>query len=204
MQRLTITHVRSRRWQQDRGHAGLGHDYRRGCKSFPVERDEHFCVVAPNIERDAPFSSRRRKNGDGRVCGDVITARLKNGHCWRRGQSTCQRVRSSGSISPTTSRNWNHFAAACNEAARSASRNGRMKLRDDWAWNWPINPRVVREESTATEMPVTIRSLGREAAQVGKIGPAPLSLSRTCPAFPVPLSSDIRGFHANSCSWRSF
>jgi hypothetical protein len=101
------------------------------CKSFPVESDEHFCVVARNIERDAPFSSRKWKSRDGRVCGDVITARLKNGHCWRRGQSTYQRIGSSGSISPTTSRNWNYFAAACNEAGRSAGRNGRMKLRDD-------------------------------------------------------------------------
>jgi hypothetical protein len=50
-----------------------------------------------------------------------------------------------------------------------------MKLRNDWAWNRPINPRVVREESTATEMPVTIRSLGGEAAQVANIGPVPLS-----------------------------
>jgi hypothetical protein len=177
MQPLTITHVQSRRWQQDRGYAGLGHDYRRRCKSFPMESDEHFCVVTRSIERDAPFSPRERKNGDGRVCGDVITARLKNSHCWRRGQSTCQRIGSSGSITPTTSRNWNHFAAASNEAARSASRNGRMKLRNDWAWNGPINPRVVREESTATKMPVTIRSLGGEAAQVANIGPVPLSLS---------------------------
>jgi hypothetical protein len=50
-----------------------------------------------------------------------------------------------------------------------------MKLRNDWAWNQPINPRVVREESTATEMPITIRSLGGEAAQVANIGPVPLS-----------------------------
>jgi hypothetical protein len=60
-----------------------------------------------------------------------------------------------------------------------------MKMRNDWAWNRPINPRVAREESTATEMPVTIRSLGGEAAQVN-IGPARFPAGcqyRTCPAF---------------------
>ena len=44
MERLTITDVR--RWQQHRGYAGLGHVYHGPCKSFPVESDEHFWVVA--------------------------------------------------------------------------------------------------------------------------------------------------------------
>jgi putative transposase len=50
MQRLTITHVR--RWQQHRGYAGLGHVYQGRYKSFPVESDEHFWVVARYIERN--------------------------------------------------------------------------------------------------------------------------------------------------------
>ena len=44
MQRLTITHVR--RWQEHKGYAGLGHVYQGRYKSFPVESDEHFWVVA--------------------------------------------------------------------------------------------------------------------------------------------------------------
>ena len=52
MQRLTITHVR--RWQQHRGYAGLGHVYQGRYKSFPVESDEHFWVVARYVERNAP------------------------------------------------------------------------------------------------------------------------------------------------------
>jgi putative transposase len=50
MQRLTITHVR--RWQQHRGSAGLGHVYQGRYKSFPVQSDEHFCVVARYVERN--------------------------------------------------------------------------------------------------------------------------------------------------------
>ena len=51
MQRLTITHVR--RWQEHRGYAGLGHVYQGRYKSFPVESDEHFFVVARYVERNA-------------------------------------------------------------------------------------------------------------------------------------------------------
>ena len=51
MQRLTITHVR--RWQGHRGYAGLGHVYQGRYKSFPVESDEHFWVVARYVERNA-------------------------------------------------------------------------------------------------------------------------------------------------------
>jgi putative transposase len=51
MQRLTITHVR--RWQEQRGHAGLGHVYQGRYKSFPVQSDEHFWVVARYVERNA-------------------------------------------------------------------------------------------------------------------------------------------------------
>jgi putative transposase len=51
MQRLTVTHVR--RWQQNRGYGGLGHVYQGRYKSFPVESDEHFWVVARYVERNA-------------------------------------------------------------------------------------------------------------------------------------------------------
>src|SRR5271157_3821726 len=51
MQRLTITHAR--RWQEHRGYAGLGHVYQGRYKSFPVESDEHFWVVARYVERNA-------------------------------------------------------------------------------------------------------------------------------------------------------
>lgn len=51
MQRLTITYVR--RWQEHRGYVGLGHVYQGRYKSFPVEEDEHFLMVARYVERNA-------------------------------------------------------------------------------------------------------------------------------------------------------
>ena len=133
MQRLTITHVR--RWQEHRGYAGLGHVYQGRYKSFPVESDEHFWVVARYVERNAiaPISSCKRRNGGGQACGNAVILREKSGRCWRRGRSICRRIGSSGSIKPTTRRNWKRFAAACNEAAPLASRNGRRKSRNIWA-----------------------------------------------------------------------
>ena len=117
MQRLTITHVR--RWQEHRGYAGLGHVYQGRYKSFPVESDEHFWVVARYVERNAcaPISSCERRNGGGQACGNAVILREKSGRCWRRGRSICRRIGSSGSIKPTTRRNWKRFAGACNEAA---------------------------------------------------------------------------------------
>ena len=61
MQRLTITHVR--RWQEHRGYAGLGHVYQGRYKSFPVESDEHFWVVARYVERNALRQSRLASGG---------------------------------------------------------------------------------------------------------------------------------------------
>ena len=117
MQRLTITHVR--RWQEHRGYAGLGHVYQGRYKSFPVESDEHFWVVARYVERNAlaPISSCERRNGGGQACGNAVILPEKSGRCWRRGRSICRRIGSSGSIKPTTRRNWKRCAAACNEAA---------------------------------------------------------------------------------------
>ena len=84
MQRLTITHVR--RWQEHRGYAGLGHVYQGRYKSFPVESDEHFWVVARSVERNAfaPISSCERRNGGGQACGNAVILREKSGRCWRR------------------------------------------------------------------------------------------------------------------------
>ena len=104
MQRLTITHVR--RWQEHRGYAGLGHVYQGRYKSFPVESDEHFWVVARYVDqRVAPISSCVRRNGGGQACGNAVILREKSGRCWRRGRSICRRIGSSGSIKPTTRRN---------------------------------------------------------------------------------------------------
>ena len=133
MQRLAITYVR--RWQEHRGYAGLGHVYQGRYKSFPVESDEHFWVVARYVERNAlaPISSCERRNGGGQACGNAVILREKSGRCWRRGRSICQRTGSSGSIKPTTRRNWKRFVGVCNEAAPLASRNGRRKSRNVWA-----------------------------------------------------------------------
>ena len=77
--------------------------------------------------RCAPISSCVRRNGGGQACGNAVILREKSGRCWRRGRSICRRIGSSGSIKPTTRRNWNRCAGACNEAAPLASRNGRRK-----------------------------------------------------------------------------
>ncbi len=61
MQRLTITHVR--RWQLSRGYEGLGHVYQGRYKSFPVQSDEHFWVVARYVERNALRRTRRASRG---------------------------------------------------------------------------------------------------------------------------------------------
>jgi len=51
MQRLTVTHVR--RWHEDRGSSGHGHVYQGTYKSFPVQDNPHFLVVARYVERNA-------------------------------------------------------------------------------------------------------------------------------------------------------
>ena len=51
MQRLQVTHVR--RWHQHRHSTGRGHVYQGAFKSFPVEEDRHFLVVARYVERNA-------------------------------------------------------------------------------------------------------------------------------------------------------
>jgi putative transposase len=51
MQRLQVTHVR--RWHEHRHSTGRGHVYQGAFKSFPVEEDNHFLVVARYVERNA-------------------------------------------------------------------------------------------------------------------------------------------------------
>src|SRR5271157_3110446 len=72
------------------------------------------------------------------------------------------------------------FAGACNEAAPLASRNGRRKSRNIWAWSRPVVPRVAREGWAEIKMPRPgeDRSDVGGAAQFNNIGPVPLS-----PAF---------------------
>jgi putative transposase len=50
MQRLTMTHTR--RWQEHYHRVGEGHLYQGRFKSFPVQEDSHFLVVARYIERN--------------------------------------------------------------------------------------------------------------------------------------------------------
>ena len=133
MQRLTITLCVA--GKNTGAMRDLGHVYQGRYKSFPVESDEHFWVVARYVERNAlaPISSCERRNGGGQACGNAVILREQSGRCWRRGRSICQRIGSSGSIKPTTRRNWKRCAAACNEAAPLASRNGSRKSRNVWA-----------------------------------------------------------------------
>ena len=71
MQRLTITHVR--RWQEHRGYAGLGHVYQGRYKSFPVESEEHFWVVARYVECDRVARQSRLASGEMAVVKLVAT-----------------------------------------------------------------------------------------------------------------------------------
>src|SRR5271166_6382316 len=130
--------------------------------------------------RCAPISSWERRNGGGQACGNAVILREKSGRCWRRGRSICQRIGSSGSIKPTTRRNWKRFVGVCNEAAPLASRNGRRKSRNVWASSRPIVPRVAREGWAEIKMPRPgeDRSDVGGAAQFNNIGPVPLSPSR--------------------------
>jgi putative transposase len=50
MQRLTTGHVR--RWQQHYQEVGYGHVYQGRFKSFPVQDDSHFLIVARYVERN--------------------------------------------------------------------------------------------------------------------------------------------------------
>ncbi len=51
MQRLTLTHVC--RWQRHRECHGTGHLYQGRYKSFPIQQDNHFLIVARYVERNA-------------------------------------------------------------------------------------------------------------------------------------------------------
>ena len=134
MQRLTITHVR--RWQEHKGYAGLGHVYQGRYKSFPVESDEHFWVVARSVERNA-------------LDANLVLRAEK----WR-WSSLWQRCHPPGAERSLLAAwpidmpaNWlervnrtddgqelEAFAGACKEAAPLASRNGRRKSRNVWAY----------------------------------------------------------------------
>ena len=199
MQRLTITHVR--RWQEHRGYAGLGHVYQGRYKSFPVESDEHFWVVARYVERNALRANLvlRARNGGGQACGNAVILREKSGRCWRRGRSICQRTGSSGSI--------NRRGAGTGSA--SSERATRPPL-------WPAGmaegnretfgprvglsshgspakggpkskclARVKIARTSAGPSSLTISDLSRFPACVplSRFGPVPLS--RLCPAFPL-------------------
>jgi hypothetical protein len=125
----------------------------------------------------ARISSCERRNGDGRVYGDVVMARLKSGRCWRHGQSTYHRTGSSGSIATTRCKtNWNHFVGACNAAARSARRSGKRKLRNDWAWNRPIGRPVAGEKLASIKMSLLSKIARVEPpSHIANIGPVPFS-----------------------------
>ena len=158
--------------------------------------------------RCAPISSCERRNGGGQACGNAVILREQSGRCWRRGRSICRRISSSGSIKPTTRRKWKRFAGACNEAAPLASRNGRRKSRNVWAWSRPIVPRGARERWDEIKMPRPgeDRSDIGGAAQFNNTDPSRFLFSltiRTRPAFcfvplsvsnigPVPLSVSSR------------
>ena len=97
VQRLTITHVR--RWQQHWGYAGLGHVYQGRYKSFPVENDEHFRVVARYVERNAQRANLvlRAEEGNCETISPGIGLSAERSPTKNRPQSRCRpSVRSLG------------------------------------------------------------------------------------------------------------
>lgn len=59
MHRLTMTHTR--RWQEHYRQVGWGHLYQGRFKSFPVQADSHFLVVARYVERNPVRANAVRK-----------------------------------------------------------------------------------------------------------------------------------------------
>jgi len=59
MHRLTMTHTR--RWQEHYHRVGWGHLYQGRFKSFPVQEDRHFLVVARYVERNPVRANAVRK-----------------------------------------------------------------------------------------------------------------------------------------------
>ena len=158
MQRLTITHVR--RWQEHRGYAGLGHVYQGRYKSFPVESDEHFWVVARYVERNALRANLVLRAEEWRWSS-----------LWQRCHPTGEERSLLAAWPIDMPANWlervnqtddaqelEAFAGACNEAAPLASRNGRRKSRNVWASSRPIVPRVARERWAEIKMPLALES----------------------------------------------
>lgn len=61
---LTLTHTQ--RWHAHRNSAGTGHVYQGRFKSFPIQEDEHFCVVCRYVERNALRANLVRRAEDWR------------------------------------------------------------------------------------------------------------------------------------------
>lgn len=66
MQWLTVTHMR--RWHARRGSAGEGPVYQGRFKSFPVQDDRHFLIVARYVERNAMRAGLVKRAQDWRWC----------------------------------------------------------------------------------------------------------------------------------------
>ena len=115
MQRLTITHVR--RWQEHKGYAGLGHVYQGRYKSFPVESDEHFWVVAvsesdfvfgfssPSRNQEQSLTPWSRCPGGGRALGmdlyftaliQLLAAHAQNTRNFQKAAHLFERLATSG------------------------------------------------------------------------------------------------------------
>ncbi len=56
---LTLTHTQ--RWHAHRGTTGSGHVYQGRFKSFPIQEDEHFYMVARYVERNAVRANLARR-----------------------------------------------------------------------------------------------------------------------------------------------
>ena len=173
MQRLTITHVR--RWQEHRGHAGLGHVYQGRYKSFPVESDEHFWVVARYVERNALRANLVLRAEEWRWSS-----------LWQRCHPTGEERSLLAAWPIDIPANWlervnqtddaQELEASPERATRPpllASRNGRRKSRNVWAKSRPIVPRVARERWAEIKRPRPgkDRSNVGGAAQFSNIGP---------------------------------
>ena len=177
MQRLTITHVR--RWQEHRGYAGLGHVYQGRYKSFPVESDEHFWVVARYVERNAMRANLVLQAEEWRWSS-----------LWQRCHPTGEERSLLAAWPIDMPANWLERVNQTDdaqelEALRRSVQRGRPFGQPEWQ-------KEIAQRLGLMPRPGEDRSDVGGAVQFNNIGPVPLPLSSRfrfpASAFPLPLS----------------
>ncbi len=107
---LTLTHTQ--RWHAHRGSTGSGHVYQGRFKSFPIQEDEHFYMVARYVERNALRANLcgGPSNGGGAASIGGCAALPKTRSCWPRGRCLASRAGSSMSTRRRRKPSYTHCA----------------------------------------------------------------------------------------------